>query len=237
MKNYNIERILEPAFKLFLMYNYESVSTAKLEEATGLTRGAIFYKYKTKESIFKAVIDRYVLDFHSKPINTNVGKLYDFIDLYLEKVNARMFKMHSMGILNIHRGYFNLLYQAVQYYPNFDIKVTEMFESGLKQWEVVVKHAVESGEIKSSCNAYEVAQTFRYLYSGLSFENSLYLGLDVDRLSIAESNVNIVDRCLWFINPHYKQKFNLKPRRIWGILENIKYVRNFFCTSCFYIIK
>lgn len=32
---------------------------------------------------------------------------------------------------------------------------------------------------------------------------------------IAESNVNIVDRCLWFINPHYKQKFNLKPRRIW----------------------
>lgn len=73
MKNYNIERILEPAFKLFLMYNYESVSTAKLEEATGLTRGAIFYKYKTKESIFKAVIDRYVLDFHSKPINTNVG--------------------------------------------------------------------------------------------------------------------------------------------------------------------
>ena len=54
---------------------------------------------------------------------------------------------------------------------------------------------------------------------------------------IAESNVNIVDRCLWFINPHYKQKFNLKPRRIWGILENIKYVRNFFCTSCFYIIK
>lgn len=184
MKNYNIERILEPAFKLFLMYNYESVSTAKLEEATGLTRGAIFYKYKTKESIFKAVIDRYVLDFHSKPINTNVGKLYDFIDLYLEKVNARMFKMHSMGILNIHRGYFNLLYQAVQYYPNFDIKVTEMFESGLKQWEVVVKHAVESGEIKSSCNAYEVAQTFRYLYSGLSFENSLYLGLDVDRLRI-----------------------------------------------------
>ncbi len=117
-------------------------------------------------------------------INTNVGKLYDFIDLYLEKVNARMFKMHSMGILNIHRGYFNLLYQAVQYYPNFDIKVTEMFESGLKQWEVVVKHAVESGEIKSSCNAYEVAQTFRYLYSGLSFENSLYLGLDVDRLRI-----------------------------------------------------
>lgn len=43
MKNYDIDRILRPAFKLFLMYNYESVSTAKLEEETGLTRGAIFF--------------------------------------------------------------------------------------------------------------------------------------------------------------------------------------------------
>ena len=57
MKNYDIDRILLPAFKLFLTYNYERVSTSKLEEETGLTRGAIFFKHKTKESLFKAVID------------------------------------------------------------------------------------------------------------------------------------------------------------------------------------
>ena len=44
MKNYDIDRILRPAFKLFLMYNYESVSTAKLEEETGLTRGRALKK-------------------------------------------------------------------------------------------------------------------------------------------------------------------------------------------------
>lgn len=48
MKNYDIERILKPAFKLFLTYNYEAVTTAKLEEETGLTRGAIFSNIRIK---------------------------------------------------------------------------------------------------------------------------------------------------------------------------------------------
>lgn len=51
MKNYDIERILKPAFKLFLTYNYEAVTTAKLEEETGLTRGAIFFKHKRLSQI------------------------------------------------------------------------------------------------------------------------------------------------------------------------------------------
>lgn len=49
-------------------------------------------------------------------------------------------------------------------------------------------------------------------------------------------NLGIVDRCLWFINPHYKQKFNLKPRKMPPVIEKIPYIRNFFCTSCFYVI-
>lgn len=65
MKNYDIERILKPAFKLFLTYNYEAVTTTKLEEETGLTRGAIFFKHKTKEALFKAVIDNYIISFQS----------------------------------------------------------------------------------------------------------------------------------------------------------------------------
>ncbi|MDR0659110.1 MAG: class I SAM-dependent methyltransferase [Mediterranea sp.] len=47
----------------------------------------------------------------------------------------------------------------------------------------------------------------------------------------------IIDRRLWFINPHYKQKFNLKPRRLYPFVAGMKYVRNFFTTSCFYITK
>ena len=54
---------------------------------------------------------------------------------------------------------------------------------------------------------------------------------------IKESNGRIVDRILWFINPHYKQKFKLKPRKLMPILSSIRYIRNYFSTSCFYITK
>ncbi len=184
MKNYDIERILKPAFKLFLMYNYEGVSTSKLEAESGLTRGAIFFKYKTKEDLFKAVIDKYVFTFQSSSSDLEIETLKDFIDLYLTKVENRMQEMHSLGIENVHRGYFNLLYQALKFYPDFGRKITEMFDRGLRQWECIIQRAKESGEIKSSCDTHETAQRFRYIYSGMSFENSLYQGLSVEKLRV-----------------------------------------------------
>lgn len=182
MKNYDIDRILLPAFKLFLTYNYERVSTSKLEEETGLTRGAIFFKHKTKESLFKAVIDRYIIQFQSESSNIQAESLKEYIDLYLEGIEIRMEQMQSLGIANVHRSYFNLLYQALQYYPDFSDKVTEMFCENIKKWEEIVSAAKESGEIKSICDIHKTAVQFKYIYSGMAFEYSLNRGLDVNEL-------------------------------------------------------
>lgn len=54
---------------------------------------------------------------------------------------------------------------------------------------------------------------------------------------VKDSNYKIVDRCLWLVNPHYLQKFHLKPRKLPPPFSNIRYVRNFFSTSCFYITQ
>ena len=47
----------------------------------------------------------------------------------------------------------------------------------------------------------------------------------------------IVNRLLWFINPHYKQKFNMKPRKLNKTFAKIYYLRNFLSTSCFYVTR
>ena len=36
---------------------------------------------------------------------------------------------------------------------------------------------------------------------------------------------------------NYKQKFNLKPRREWTFFAAIPYVRNFYTTSAFYLLR
>lgn len=54
---------------------------------------------------------------------------------------------------------------------------------------------------------------------------------------IKESDLHIADRKLWLVNPHYQTKFGLKPRPLNRILAAIPRLRNFFTTSCFYILK
>lgn len=54
---------------------------------------------------------------------------------------------------------------------------------------------------------------------------------------IKHNNCTIIDKQFWLINPHYQQKFNLKPRKLASFIGSIKYIRNFFTTSCFYITK
>jgi len=51
-----------------------------------------------------------------------------------------------------------------------------------------------------------------------------------------KSGYRIVGRCLYFINPIYAWKFGLKPRILPGWLGRIPYLRDFFCTSAWYMV-
>ena len=53
----------------------------------------------------------------------------------------------------------------------------------------------------------------------------------------SETGYVVMQRTLWLINPHYKQKFHLTPRRQWPLLSRIPYLRNFYTTSAFYLIR
>lgn len=54
---------------------------------------------------------------------------------------------------------------------------------------------------------------------------------------VKKTNLNIQNKKLWLINPHYKIKFGLSPRELNRTIARIPFVRNFFTTSCFYILK
>ncbi|MDO5570114.1 MAG: class I SAM-dependent methyltransferase [Bacteroidales bacterium] len=53
---------------------------------------------------------------------------------------------------------------------------------------------------------------------------------------INESKYSIENRRLYFINPHYEIKFNLKPRLLNPSIGRVPYLRDFFSSSCFYIL-
>ena len=51
------EAILGAARRCFADFGYEGATVARLEDATGLSRGAIFNWYGTKEELFLALAD------------------------------------------------------------------------------------------------------------------------------------------------------------------------------------
>ena len=57
-------------------------------------------------------------------------------------------------------------------------------------------------------------------------------------LKIAKrQNYKVVNQQFYFINPHYETKFGLKPRKLSAVISAVPYIRNFFTTSCFYVLK
>ena len=56
-----------------------------------------------------------------------------------------------------------------------------------------------------------------------------------ERLCTA-AGFKVVNRTLWFINPHYKAKFGLNPVRLRLGLDRIPGLRNLFATSCWFVI-
>lgn len=48
--------------------------------------------------------------------------------------------------------------------------------------------------------------------------------------------INIINRKLWLINPHYQEKFGLNPRKLHSLLSLVPHLRNYFSTSCFYLL-
>ena len=61
--------------------------------------------------------------------------------------------------------------------------------------------------------------------------------IEMFRNLVKQTGYHIVDQQLFFINPHYEVKFGLSPRKLGRVLSSISYLRNFFSTSCFYLLK
>lgn len=184
------KKILEGAFRLFLNADYEGASTSDLEAEIGLTRGAIYYSYKSKEELFKAVIDRFVLNKQNVLQKTGFKEeaakwisLKEYLEVYINgaKNTIESMKPFVWEGNNGFGGYFSLLYQAHKNYEGFDSKIYNLFFHEYSFIKAVVKNAIKTKEIRD-LDAEEVAHHLRYIFIGCAFEESFNNGLTVEEV-------------------------------------------------------
>ena len=176
--------LLKEAFKLFLGKNYEKVTVVDLENAIGMSRGAIFYYTKNKDILFREVVDRYILSAQSLENKVYISpdsSLLEFIHAYVDGVEKTMNHLKELTG-NTSGEYYGLITQAIRYYPGFKEKLVEMFDKDYDAWVKIIDAASQNGEIKENIDIKITALKFRCAYLGLAYEMSHKAGLDSNTL-------------------------------------------------------
>lgn len=164
-------RILKEAFKLFIVYNVESVTVPLLEDTIGLKRGAIFYHFTNKEEIFMKAIDFYLFSnetiFSLKYYKINTYTLQDYIT---NKDQQVMMISNWLKKENIEKSVFqiitHLLSQAEIHYPDFSQKISTCYQSEKEMLTELLISAQNKNEVRKSILPLQIAPIFIYgIYS------------------------------------------------------------------------
>jgi len=168
------EHIIIVACKLFLQKNYKEVTMKEIVEKTGLSKGAFYHYFISKEQLFLEALDYFFTNVMTH-IYENYSKesFYKFYHDYANEVKAYCNRFVTIFKEEENDGkfgmnYFTLAFDALKLFPEFKDKMILEQEKELKTWIDVVSSARTNGEIKSSLTDEEIAQIFLFVGDGVS---------------------------------------------------------------------
>jgi len=181
------EIILETAYQMFLSNNYEAVTISNIIKATGMTKGAIYHYYESKEELFKAVIDRFMV----KEDIAFPSELASFEEFLLEYIEGK--KQHylesklrfedggcsSLSSVNLVMQHVSLVVSAYRYYPGYMERGSAVFCANLEQWEKAIEKAIKVGELRQDIDVELTANSFIFVEATIAFSTMLK-GDDLD---------------------------------------------------------
>jgi len=163
------EIILKTAYNLFLYNNYEAVTINSIIKATGLTKGGIYYYYASKEEIFKAVVEKYMLENHIDIPGTH-NSLKELIQYTINTTKGKITKLiiENKNFQNeIPINYISLMFTAFRYFPDFAKIGNAFIKVQVEKWEKTITKAIEEGEIRDDIDVGATVANFMQINSGI----------------------------------------------------------------------
>ena len=164
------ERLLLEALKLFTSKQYDQVTYSDLEKATGLSRGAILYHIKNKESLFKEVVGRFVFKNNTLTSlhESQMGSLKETIDNFMDQLVYEQNHWKKDGIDNVNFALVNIQMSAYTLFPDSLQFAKEWYRKETKIWRNVIEDAITAGEIRK-VDARIFAKIFENCYLGSAY--------------------------------------------------------------------
>ena len=173
------EHILGVTLKLFLQKNFKEVTMKEIVRKTGLSKGAFYHYFESKEQLFLEVLNLFYLtvmnidyDRYSK------DTLYQFYNDCSNDRDTTMIKF-PQDAEEDEENYFNmnfffLIFDGLKFFPEFRERMEDFQKKELKAWTGVIKRAREKGEIKSPLSDKHIAMIFIHTSDGVAM--NLILG-------------------------------------------------------------
>ena len=165
--------ILMVSLKLFLQKNFKEVTMKEIVQETGMSKGAFYHYFESKEQLFYEIIDHFFssileFDFNALPNDS----LHGFYHTYTDQINTLRFQFlaHDKGegedFLNL--NFFALLFDAFKIFPEFKSKMEAFHQKETKAWMAAINNARSFGEISSPLTDKQIAQIFMFTSDGLT---------------------------------------------------------------------
>lgn len=191
------EHILKISFCLFLQKSFKEVTLHEIVSAAGLSKGAFYHYFQSKEQLFVEVIDTFFFDqmiVDYKKLNQN--SLWDFYHDYAAQLKNTI--VASRQYLNIcdtkaNLNYLTLMFDAMKLFPGFQEKVRQAQQNELEAWTSVVAKARNNGEFASPMSDEQLARMFIYSNDGIG----LHLLLNGNLENVEHEMITLWDNFYW----------------------------------------
>src|SRR6202012_2988244 len=164
------EHILVTSLNLFLQKSFKEVTMKEIVDETGLSKGAFYHYFNSKEQVFEEVIAH----FYSEIIITDYSKFSQtsLIEFYTGYLNDKRLKISSSKIVESNKekiftsNHYFLIFDAMKLLPDFKKQRAQQQKDELKAWTKMIRVAKQSGEIHSEMKDEELAKLFIYSAKG-----------------------------------------------------------------------
>ncbi len=170
--------ILQKALHLFLQKTYQEVSLQEIVQSVGLTKGAFYHYFKSKDEVFEECT-RYFFDYYLITDFSDFPKasLKAFYKAYIYKLG----EMKTDAEESVKTNLLMFFVEASRRIPSFQAIYFLQRKKEQSAWMEMVERAKDIKEINSDLDSLDIAQMFLNISDGIAMsmlmprkENSRY---------------------------------------------------------------
>ena len=170
--------IVEEAFKLFLSHSYEAVTINEISKSVGLTKGALYHHYSSKEEIFREVINRYLV-VDAWDIEEQCETLKEYVEASLEHTRNVLYKTFGEQATFVPVNYLSMLIDALRHNPGFEYEYEMKVKKMMSRVTEVMRDAAKRGEIRDDLDVEITALNYFSINLGIAANLYTYKSTDI----------------------------------------------------------